>query len=111
LLNSGQVNFFGPNTPAVEAQIRAANFVGDAYSTKTSIESFGATASRELVKLPAGPLAIALGAEWRKEKFSTDPSPEMQIGDIATYGGNQLPMSRSRKAKALLAEVDVPIIE
>ena len=111
LLNSGQVNFFGPNTPQVEAQIRAANFVGDAYSTKTSIESFGATASREIAKLPAGSLAIALGAEWRKEKFSTDPSPEMQIGDIATYGGNQLPMSRSRKAKALLAEVDVPIIE
>jgi iron complex outermembrane receptor protein len=111
LLNSGQVNFFGANTPDIEAQIRAANFVGDAYSTKTSIESFSTSASREIAKLPAGSLAIALGAEWRKEKFSTDPSEAMQIGDIATYGGDQLPMSRSRKAKALLAEIDVPIIE
>jgi iron complex outermembrane receptor protein len=111
LLNSGTVNFFGANTPAVLAQIRAANFVGDAYSTKTSIESLSANASREIVKLPAGPLAIAVGAEWRKEKFSTDPSAAMQIGDIATYGGNQLPMSQSRDAKALLAEVNIPIIE
>jgi iron complex outermembrane receptor protein len=110
LLNSGQVNFFGPNTPEIEAQIRAANFVGDAYKTKTSIGSFNATASRDLVKLPAGPLALALGAEWRKEKFSTDPSPEMQIGDISPYGGNQLPMSQSRNATALLAELSVPIV-
>ena len=110
LLNSGQVNFFGPNTPAIDAQIRAANFVGDAYKTKTSIGSFSATASRDLFKLPAGALAIALGAEWRQEKFSTDPSPEMQIGDIAPYGGNQLPLSRSRDATALLAELSVPIV-
>jgi len=63
------------------------------------------------IGLPAGSLARAIGAEWRKEKFSTDPSPEMQIGDIATYGGDQHPMSKSRDAKALLAELDVPIIE
>ncbi|MEJ1964850.1 MAG: TonB-dependent receptor [Gammaproteobacteria bacterium] len=111
LLNSGTVNFFGPNTPDVEAQIRAANFLGEAYSTRTSIESFSANASRDVAKLPAGPLAIALGAEWRKEKFSTDPSEAMQIGDISTYGGNQLPMSRSRDAKALMGEVNIPLIE
>jgi iron complex outermembrane receptor protein len=111
LLNSGRVNFFGPNTPDVLAELRATNFVGDAYSTKTSIQSLGGSASREIAKLPAGSLAIALGAEWRKEKFSTDPSPEMQIGDIATYGGDQHPLDKSRNAKALLAELDVPIIE
>ena len=111
LLNSGTVNFFGPNTPQVVAQLQATNFVGDSYSTKTSIESLSGSASREIAKLPAGSLAIAVGAEWRKEKFSTDPSPEMQIGDIATYGGDQHPQSSSRNAKALLAEIDVPIIE
>jgi iron complex outermembrane receptor protein len=111
LLNSGQVNFFGPNTPEIDAQLRAANFVGDAYSTKTSIESVSANVSREIAKLPAGTLAVAFGAEWRKEKFSTDPSAAMQVGDIASYGGDQLPMSQSRNAKALLAEIDVPIID
>ena len=111
LLNSGTVNFFGPNTPQVVAQLQATNFVGDAYSTKTSIESVSGSASREIAKLPAGPLAIAVGVEWRKEKFSTDPSPEMQTGDIATYGGDQHPLSQSRNAKAVLAELDVPIID
>lgn len=111
LLNSGTVNFFAPNTPEIQQQILATNFVGEAYSTKTSIQSLSATGSRELVDLPAGALAIAIGAEWRQEKFSTDPSPEMQIGDIATYGGNQLPMSQSRDVTALTAELNVPIIE
>jgi iron complex outermembrane recepter protein len=111
LLNSGQVNFFGANTPEIEAQLRATNFIGDAYSTKTSIQSFGATASRDLVSLPAGPLALALGAEWRQEKFSTDPSAEMQLGDISHYGGNQLPMDKSRDVTAFLAEMNVPIVE
>jgi iron complex outermembrane receptor protein len=111
LLNSGQVNFFGDNTPDIEAQLRDANFVGDAYKTKTSIQSFNATASRELAKLPAGALAFAIGGEVRKEKFSTNPSAAMQLGDISTYGGNQLPMSQSRDVNALLAELNVPIVE
>ena len=111
LLNSGTVNFFGANTPQVVAQLQATNFVGDAYTTKTSIESVSGSASREIAKLPAGSLAVAVGAEYRKERFSTDPSAAMQIGDIATYGGDQHPMSKSRDAKALLAELDVPIID
>src|SRR5262249_41102155 len=78
LLNSGQVNFFGDNTPDIIAQAQATNFVGDAYSTKTSLAGFAAQATRDIMQLPAGELAIAVGAERRKEKFSTDPSPETQ---------------------------------
>jgi iron complex outermembrane receptor protein len=111
LLNSGLVNPFGPNTPEIQQALKAANFVGEAYSTRTSIQSLNATATRTLIDLPAGPLAVAVGGEWRQEKFSTNPSLAMQIGDISTYGGNQLPMSESRDVTALLAEVNIPIIE
>src|SRR5207344_2946827 len=34
LLNSGQVNFLGANSPAIQSQLDATQFVGDAYTTK-----------------------------------------------------------------------------
>ncbi len=37
-----------------------------------------------VAKLPAGSLAIALGAEWRKERVLDRSGEAMQIGDIAT---------------------------
>jgi len=111
LLNSGQVNFFGANTAEVQALADATQFRGDAYSTKTSIQSVAASVSKDLIALPAGPLALAFGAEGRKEKFSTDPSAEIQSGDISGYGGNFLPISKSRDVGAAFAELNVPIIK
>lgn len=111
LLNSGQVNFFGENTPEILAQIDATQFRGEAYSTKTSLQSITASATRELVDLPAGPLALAFGAEFRQEKFETNPSAAIQSGDIASYGGNFFPIDRDRDVTAAFAEVNVPILE
>ena len=111
LLNSGQVNFFGPNTAAIDSAIQGDNFYGDAYSTKTSITGVSANATREVVTLPAGPLAVAVGAEFRKEQFSTDPAPAVQIGDVSGYGGNFLPVSKARNVEAAYGEINVPIID
>lgn len=111
LLNSGQVNFFGPNTPAIESQAQATNFIGDTYVTKTSTESAAAKASKELVQLPAGPLAIAVGVEGRKEKFTLSPNAIIQTGDVSGYGGNFLPIDKSRNAEALFSELNIPIVK
>ena len=111
LLNSGQVNFFGPNTAAVQSQLDATQFVDDAYTTKSSIESFSAKGSRELFALPAGPLAVAVGTELRKEKFVISPNATIQTGDISGYGGNFLPVNRSRNVKAVFAEVNAPLVK
>ena len=111
LFNSGQVNFFGPNTAAVQAQVDATQYHGDAYSTKTSLAGFGASVSKELVSLSAGALAVAFGGEYRKEKFSTDPSAAIASGDIAGYGGNFLPVDVSRNVEAVFAELNVPLLK
>jgi iron complex outermembrane receptor protein len=111
LLNSGQVNFFGENTPEVQALADATQFRGDAYSTRTSLQSVAASVSKDVLTLPAGALGIAFGAEGRQEKFSTDPSAEIQSGDISGYGGNFLPISKTRDVGALFAEMNVPIIK
>jgi iron complex outermembrane recepter protein len=110
LLNSGQVNFFGPNTPAVQAQLDATQFRGDALKTKTSLTSVYGKGSRDLMELGGGPLAVAVGGEIRKEKYKLDPSTEILSGDLTGYGGNFLPVDVSRTVKAVFAELNAPIV-
>jgi iron complex outermembrane receptor protein len=111
LLNSGTVNVFGDNTPAVQQELRATNYYGLAYGTRTTLAEFEASGSRKVMDLPAGPLQLALDASYRKEKFSTDPSTAIASGDISGYGGNFLPQSSQRNVYGASAEFAVPIIE
>jgi iron complex outermembrane receptor protein len=110
LLNSGQVNFFGDNSPDILQQVDATQFRGEAYSTTTTITGISASATRPLIDLPAGPMAIAFGAELREEQFETDPSLAIQAGDIASYGGNFFPIDRDRQVTAAYAELNVPVL-
>ena len=111
LLNSGTVNVFGPNSPAIDAQLRAANFTGVSYRVESSITSVAGKAARELLQLPGGPLALAAGAEARREKYRFEPSAELAQGDISGYGGNIAEVSRTRSVSALFAEVNAPILK
>ena len=111
LANSGVVNFFGPNTPEVQAQLDQTKFIGEAYSTKSTMDGFAGKLSREIWQLPAGPMAVALGGEWRKEKFDTNPADALLIGDTTHYGGDLQPQHASRDVKALFAELNIPIIK
>ena len=104
LYNSGQVNFFGPNSAAIQAEAQADNFYGDAYSTTSSIANAQLNVSRQLFDLPGGPVSAAAGTEFRKESFKTDPNPTVQIGDVSGYGGNFIPMNRSRDVTAAYGE-------
>jgi len=111
ILNGGQVDFFGSNTPpAVAAALKATNFTGDAYKTKTSLDGLQAKATHDLTQLAGGPLALALGAEGRREGFKVDPSAAIQTGDISGYGGNFLPVDKQRNVGAGFFEVSAPVI-
>jgi iron complex outermembrane receptor protein len=109
LLNSGTVNLFGPNTTAIEDQARATGFVGDAFTIKSSLTSLAARASSEVYQMSAGPLGVAFGAEARQEKYNFSSNPTIQTGDISGYGGNFLPVNKSRSVEALFAEANIPI--
>jgi iron complex outermembrane receptor protein len=111
LLDSGTINPFGPTTdPAALAAAKATEFVGQDFSSKTSVTSLGGTASRKLLTLPAGPLSGAVGAELRRETFDYNPAAAVQSGDIAGQGGNQLPESASRSVESGFLEFNVPIV-
>ena len=111
LLDGGTINPFGPTTdPAALEAAKATEFVGQNFSSKTSITSVSGTGSRQLLTLPAGPLAAAVGAELRRETFDYNPVAAMQIGDIAGQGGNVLPESASRTVESGFLEFNVPIV-
>ncbi len=55
----------------------------------------------------AGPVNLALGGEWRHERFTVDPSPHLRQGDIV---GNGLSASdAARTVGSAFSEIDVPV--
>ena len=111
ILNSGIVNFFGPNTADVVALERSADFVGDVFHGTST--NYGALAklSGDLYALPAGPLALAVGVQARKEGFEQNSAEALENGTITGFGGSiKSTPNKSRSQWATFAEVDIPIV-
>jgi iron complex outermembrane receptor protein len=110
LLNSGNVNLFGYNTPAIQQQLLATNFNGQTFSGKSTNEGAQVRASADVWKLPAGAIAVAFGAEERREKLEENAAAELATGDITGYGGNIKSVSGSRTVTAFYGEMNIPIL-
>jgi iron complex outermembrane receptor protein len=110
LLNSGRVNLFGPNTPEITQEVRATSFTDEAFHAKLYGYGVDFKGSGDIYKLPAGPMALALGTQWFKENLTQDPNPALQTGDISHYGGNFQHIDHSRTQYALFGELNVPIV-
>jgi iron complex outermembrane receptor protein len=105
---TGLVNPFGPSGPEGEALLAGAGWSGRFSHDKAITTSFEARASKEIYDLPAGPLALALGAEARREQLEVNWSPEFASGDL--LGAAQFePTTGSRTVEAAFAELNVPI--
>ena len=74
-------------------------------------ESVDAHASRELFSLPAGALSVALGGEFRREKYDDNPAAIFSSGDILASGGDLQPTDAQRHVAAAFAEINIPIIK
>ena len=110
LLNSGTVNLFGPNTPEIEQAVRATNFVGRVFEGKAKSTLWDGKVSGEVFNLPAGAAALALGAQVGSEDFTQTPAPVLATGDLSGYGGNILPIDKSRDTNAFFAELNLPLL-
>jgi iron complex outermembrane receptor protein len=111
LLASGVVNPFGPNAEDVLAQMRATQVTGRESDNRAIQYGADFKATRELVQLPAGPLAVALGVEGRRETLEMRNAEFLYTGDI--IGGNgALPSidEASRRVGSFFAEANVPIV-
>ena len=111
LLNTGLVNFFGETPADVVSQVKATNFNGLAFKGGTKMYGFDARMSGDVYTLPAGPLAVAVGTEYRREEITNNPSAALQTGDISGYGGGFEAIDKSRNVWALYAEALIPIVK
>src|SRR6185503_1473590 len=89
---------------------QATNFNGQTFSGKSTSEGVQAKASAELWQLPAGALAVAFGAEGRREKLEESAAAALASGDITGYGGNIKSVSGSRDVTAFYGEANIPIL-
>lgn len=106
-LATGLINPFGPSGPEGNALLKASLVSGNYHTATGTTWLVDAKASRDLFHLPGGSLAIAVGAEARKEALSNDFSALAQSGDVLDIG-QAASVSGSRNAQAVYAEASVP---
>ena len=115
LLASGVINPFllpgQSQTAQATAAIDATKVRGlSLYGGKANVNEYDLSISREVVNLPAGPLAVAFGYDGREEKFqfNKDGTVRPRInGTTSPSSLNQV----SRTIKAIYTELQVPVLK
>lgn len=104
---TGLIDPFADSGPAADALLASTQVQGLGRTATGVTRTVDAHASRDVVELPAGPLALAVGGEWRRETL--DDVEEPLSGNIAGGGFNP-PKSGSRDVLAMFAELNVPLL-
>jgi iron complex outermembrane recepter protein len=107
-VRSGLVNPWGPSGPDGRALLANAVYNGTPQRADGTTTSLNAVASRDLIDLPAGPVAVAVGVDFRHEKLSYTWDPEVMTAD-SPIGSQLQSVSGDRDVYAIFAEVGVPL--
>jgi iron complex outermembrane recepter protein len=108
LLNSGVVNPFGSNAQTVIDALAATEVNRTLRTGKASLTSLDFHVSKEVHRLPAGPVAVAAGVDARRERIEQVSDPSLESGDIINVGA--LPsLAGSRTVLAVFAEASAPL--
>ena len=105
------INPWGFQDAAGLAALEATKILAPTRISKSTRESVDGRMSGDLMKLPAGNLLVAIGAEHRKESFNDQPLAVLTSGDVIGGGGDQQPVNGSRKVDALFGEVNAPVMQ
>ena len=76
----------------------------------TELVSFDAIVTGDVVQLPAGPLQLALGYQYREDTRTTERSQAANQLDLIFFGGGP-DFSGTREVNALFGEASVPVFE
>lgn len=98
------------NNPAANTDAQRASLLTHGIShAKTKLDVIDARASRELMPLPGGSLALAIGAEYRKTYVNTPSQSGSEDGSImANYNGG---FTQDDKVYAAYGELLAPVIK
>ena len=96
----------GNFTPAEKAFL----FGEDTGNTKYKQGSFEASVSGNLIHLPAGPVGMALGVDWRRNSIDDTPGPITASGNV--WGSSVSDPTRGHEiTKEAFGELQVPLIK
>jgi iron complex outermembrane receptor protein len=109
-LATGLINPFGRSTAEGDALLATTQIVGALHQGKGTTLAFDIRASKQVSQLPGGSLAIALGAEARREQLDNVFAPVWTSGDITGGGGDQS-VGGSRTAGAVFIEASIPVVK
>jgi iron complex outermembrane recepter protein len=101
-------NLFGEGSASKDA----INFVRLDFSDSTVFERFvvGGNIAGDLFELPAGPLGLAAGFEYREDTFTFKPDAAKGAGDIFGFNAEKA-VSGGFNVKEAYAELSVPIVK
>lgn len=107
---AGVINPFGAQTAAGQAAIGAALVNEQTIRSKGEVDFIDGRVTKDLLMLPAGPLAMAFGAEFRKEEYTfvaeeiTRVVPSIGVDPDSDVTGK-------RDVTALFTELAIPILK
>jgi iron complex outermembrane receptor protein len=105
------LNPFGNQTPAGTAYLLSSKVLGEVIEAKGEVTALDGRISRDIAQLPAGPLAMALGLEFRKEEFFFDLKEDL-VRQAASSGLELAQdVSGDRDVIALFTEFNIPIVK
>jgi iron complex outermembrane recepter protein len=117
LFNSGILNPFSTiQSPEALAALQAVSAEGAIlYGGQYEVKQFDASIAGELFELPGGMVQIAVGADYRKETYSFNGSPDAALNtpDIfnAAFDQANALTPKNRSVKAIYGEINVPVFD
>ncbi|HTS21781.1 MAG TPA: TonB-dependent receptor [Casimicrobiaceae bacterium] len=108
-LGSGLVDPWGPDTQTGQDLLASTQFIGVARTAKGTLDQVDFSTTGAWLPLPGGPVALALGAEWRHEALADHPAAILDTGDVIGVIAEVNPQDASRTVGALFAELSLPL--
>ncbi|MGZ8316713.1 MAG: TonB-dependent receptor [Telluria sp.] len=108
---NGILNPFGLQDAAGRTYLESTALRGQVQSAKVTNTAFDVKASRELMDLAGGKLAVAAGLELRREKADFDVNQAIASQASSSGLSGSLPKSGSRNIQALFGELSIPFVK
>ena len=109
LVNAGDINVFGAQDAVSQAALNSALLNGPQQAATSTAVEIDLRVSKEVYQLPHGPLAIAFGASFRKEKLDQTSFPVLASGDQVGGAGPIPSVTGDRKVYGVYAEATIPL--
>lgn len=109
-LYNNLINPFGPQSAADQAAINSALVFAQTIESKGDVSFVDAKVAKDIFQLPAGPLSMAVGAEYRNEEYTFVALPI--TGQVPSLGIDpDSDVTGKRHVTALFTEFAIPIVK